>query len=202
MDWRAAMIALALCGLEGSALAQPDVPPGCQGQRERGRFESGRAPGRSAVREAASEARCEHMDEVAERVLRRARRLRAPRGAGADRGALCQHAGNIAGTLEELHGIWAACGAQCCEEGELIAEITGQLYCDLSIALGGVGATDYLPRAPQASCGEAFQACCDARFQAFTQGYIDPEGASCRGYTEGAFSSAWDQARSNQCSYD
>ena len=104
--------------------------------------------------------------------------------------------------IEELHGIWARCGAQCCREGQIIAEITGQLYCDLSIDLGGASASEFLPRPVQAFCGASFQTCCDARFSDFTQSYTSDEGQSCKAYTEGEYSSAWEEARAEQCSYD
>lgn len=203
MKWAFSLLSLVLLGMEGDALAQPGQPPrACRGAREKSAFEEGRGPGRAAARGAAGEARCAHLEQVAERILRKSRRLRPGRGPRGDRGAACKHAGNIAGVIEELHGIWARCGASCCREGQLIAEITGQLYCELSIDLDGLDASEYLPRPVQAFCGEAFQSCCDTRFSDFTRSYSSDEGQSCTPYTEGNFSSAWEEARGEQCSYD
>ncbi|HVK68650.1 MAG TPA: hypothetical protein VM694_29525 [Polyangium sp.] len=203
MKWAWGILIVPLLGFGGEASAQPGQPPrACRGAEERGAFEEGRAPGRALARGVADEARCAHLELVAERVLRKARRLRPPRGFRKNRDAACKHAGNVVGVIEELHGIWARCGAACCREGQLIAEITGQLYCDLSIDLGGIDADEFIPRPVQAFCGEAFQTCCDARFSEFTRAYTDDEGQSCKAYTEGEFSSAWEDARGEQCSYD
>ncbi|MDC3953940.1 hypothetical protein [Polyangium jinanense] len=199
----AAMLASSIVGLGHApeAWAEPPfVPRKCRGSAEKAGFEAGRGPGRAIAREEVEHAHvCERLDRVAERMMRKARR--SPRGLRNNPRAICEYAGTVQGIYEALHGVWGRCSAYCCSEGKIVGEIGAELYCHLSIALDGLGVTDYLPRKPPSLCGAAFESCCESRFGEVTQSYADPEGQQCRTYTEGAYLSAWEQSLNDQCAY-
>ncbi|MDC0747589.1 hypothetical protein [Polyangium mundeleinium] len=164
-------VLLALLVFSRGALAEP--PPECQGREESEAFEAGRRAGR----------------QTRPPLLLR------------DRRAACAYVGHVAGMLEEVPVGVAKNAAQCCEEGEQSAQIIGQLYCDLSIAFGGLDVMGFIPRTPQATCGASFEACCDEHFTSFTRDYGNLKKGMCRPYTEGEFSGVWAEARNNFCGY-
>lgn len=195
-----ALTIVELGGAAGAAAQPARVPPACRGDREARAFNAGKAPGQEIARAARAEARgCGDVARIAAAVTRGLRRRPLPPRAAPQ--ALCRHAGMIEGLYEELGAIWESCPAPCCERGALVAEIGGQLYCDLSIALDGLGVDGYLPSRRVPGCGAQFETCCDARFTGFTMSYSNPEG-QCLPYTEGAFVEAWTQARHNMCVYE
>ncbi|UQA59533.1 hypothetical protein [Polyangium aurulentum] len=193
-------LSLVALGYAGRAAAQSArAPAACRGDQEARAFNAGMAPGREIARAARAEARgCGDVARMAAAVTRGLRRQPLPRGAAPQ--ALCRHAGMVEGVSAELGAIWEGCGAQCCERGELVAQIVGQLYCDVAIALGGVGVADYLPAELVHGCGAQFETCCDARLTDFARSHGGPEG-QCLPYTEGAFLEGWTQARHNLCVY-
>lgn len=199
----AALLVSSLVGLASAPEAgaePPFVPRKCRGFAEKASFEAGRGPGRAIAREAFEDTDvCEHLDRVAERILRKTRR--SPRGLRNNPRAICEYVGTVQSVYETLHGAWGRCSAYCCSEGKIVGQIGAQVYCHLSIALDGLGVTDYLPRKPPSLCGSAFESCCEASFGEVAQSYADPEGQQCRPYTEGTFLPAWEQSLNDQCAF-
>lgn len=108
---------------------------------------------------------------------------------------------------------------QCILDGAQWGQFSANLYCDLSLQLGGLGASDELfVRAPVGLCGTMFQGACDGVYT-----YVATEGATrlstdvarfckdrniapqpypgCSVYTQGNFASIFKANRLVDCAY-
>ncbi|MDC0747590.1 hypothetical protein [Polyangium mundeleinium] len=184
-----------------AAAATP--PPACRTEREQRFFRSGVQTGERLVRMAWGAVDregegCDLVQRFESDVLSNLDDLRLP--PGSHRAVACQHVGIIAGAEEEAIRSLNRCVGRCCEEGSLIAKMKGQLYCDLSIAFGGLGEDQFFERLDVAICGGAFQTCCDSTYLSFTRAYRNAYG-ECIPYTRGRFISVWTQARRLSCAY-
>lgn len=119
---------------------------------------------------------------------------------------LCRYTGMVDGVFQQLDNVWKLCDGQCCSEGSAIGVLAAQLYCQLSILLGGLAKPDTYVRRPVLLCGFSFQMCCDADFLGTSLSYVgkDMFGApqKCEKYTEGdVYTPIWDGTRILQCAY-
>ncbi len=91
---------------------------------------------------------------------------------------------------------------QCKSDGRFVGETAAALFCDLSIALGGLGEDDLLIPGPESTCSRAFESACQHAFDRSIVDYAASVGdpsADCTAFTQGAFKSAFEIARYNQC---
>ena len=112
---------------------------------------------------------------------------------------LCRYAGTTDGVYAKLDALYGTCSDECFADGEFIGTMAGQVYCELSIALGGLVEADSFIRGQVAVCGLNFEFGCDSAFISTTVSY---EVDQCVEYTEGQYFNVWDQARNNQCAYE
>lgn len=191
-------VLMALLGLSGNAAAQ-EVPLGCSAPRDTRAFEAGLLSGRSLVQQAwNSVASCGNLERFSSVVMETLQNVSLP--PGSDDYVVCRTVGTLVGAVEQVDETWTLCAIACCDEGELVGWIMGKLYCDLSIALGGVRLTNFLVQRPMGFCGATAQACCRDTFQSVTPTYQGLFG-SCRPYTQGRFRATWTQSRNSVCSY-
>lgn len=107
----------------------------------------------------------------------------------------CHVLGQVAGLVAEVTDLQDTCvNDACIADGEFIGEISAQLYCDLSIALGGLGLADLFERLATDACGEAFQDACDATFFATAA-----TRAACVPFTIAPFADVFALTQNNQC---
>lgn len=119
----------------------------------------------------------------------------------ASNSTICRYTGTVDGVYNMLDQLYGTCADQCFLDGEFAGEISGEVYCELSIALGGLAAADDFLRGPVQVCGLNFEIGCDSAFIGTTVSYANSEGV-CEPFTEGEFFDVWDQARNNQCAYE
>lgn len=121
--------------------------------------------------------------------------------AGASDYVICRYTGTVDGVYDELYALEDQCIAQCMMEGAQIGEMAGEVYCELSLALGGLERADYFIRGPVSTCGFGFETSCDFTFIRTTENYRNSLGR-CRPFTRGEFEPVWNETRNNQCMYD
>jgi hypothetical protein len=125
---------------------------------------------------------------------------------GSSRYVICRYTGLVDGVFEQLDAVWAGCDSQCCLEGEVIGELSANLYCELSILLGGLVAPDDFVRGPVYTCGFEFQQCCDGAFVGTTARYVGEDFAGrptqCSTYTSGEYYEVWNGTRALECAYE
>jgi hypothetical protein len=107
---------------------------------------------------------------------------------------------------------------QCILDGGSWGQFTAGLYCELSAELGGLGEPTPFVRVPVGICGTLFQQVCDGVY-----GYVATEGGEplsppvesfvstrglnvqlypgCEEFTEGAFETIFESARTTDCAY-
>lgn len=110
----------------------------------------------------------------------------------------CRHAGIVNGGIDALDDLWPECTDLCTTDGYDIGRLVGKLYCDLSIALGGLEPADDFVRGPVTWCQFLGQVFCDVSYMSFTPIYETPVG-KCRPYTIEPHYVTWDQFRNNGC---
>jgi hypothetical protein len=112
--------------------------------------------------------------------------------------ARCALAGVSAG-LRNVRG-GAHAGGNCCRtgnpqgDGRAVGEVAAALYCDLSIALGGLGVDELLEPAAADACSRTFESACRSAFDRAARGI-----PNCRQFTRAEFREAYEVARFNQC---
>ncbi|MEY4575850.1 MAG: hypothetical protein RL701_553 [Pseudomonadota bacterium] len=107
---------------------------------------------------------------------------------------------------------------QCILDGGQWGQFAANLYCDLSVELGGFGENEPFMRPPVGLCGTLFEAVCDGVYahvategstplSPAVQSYLSQRGLSvttypgCKPYTEGTFQSLYLNAIQIDCSY-
>jgi len=110
----------------------------------------------------------------------------------------CRHAGIVNGGIDALDDLWPVCTDLCKNDGLDIGKLVGKLYCDLSIALGGLAPADDFVRGPVMWCQLLGQTFCDVSYISYTPTYTSSAGA-CKPYTYEPYYETWDQFRNNGC---
>jgi hypothetical protein len=107
----------------------------------------------------------------------------------------CQHGGHHGGGGADPD-------QQCKDDGTAFGEAAAQVFCDLSISLGGLGVDELLPPGPSSSCSNKYEEACHAAFDRVAANFEmvsgDPD-AHCAPFTTGDFLEAYQVARFNQC---
>ena len=91
---------------------------------------------------------------------------------------------------------------QCQRNGKVVGQTAAALYCDLSIALGGLGEDELLTPGEQSKCSRAFESACHQAFDKSVRDYAASSGdpsADCTVFARGEFRRAFEIARFNQC---
>jgi hypothetical protein len=186
-------------GAAAVAQAESKVPPGCEGRNARA-YQAGLRGGAYTVRSAWNGVRrdCDRIELFQDIVSNNVSRLTLRRRASEY--VICRFTGTVDGVYDELDALWGECDEQCFAEGEFIGEMAAQVYCELSLALGGLETADRFIRGPVQTCGMNFEMGCDFAFIDTTYNYSNMLG-ECSPYTEGDFEEVWDETRNNQCTY-
>jgi hypothetical protein len=192
-------------GVTTAASAESIVPSKCEGSfLERAHY-VGYLTGGNIVNQAwnAIENDCNQVVEdtfFTDVILNTLKNLGIP--AGAPDYVFCRYHGYIAGAADQLSAIEDECIDQCVQNGNMIGELATMMYCELSIALGGLEEADDLLEGVLSLCGEATVDACETLFNNNTPGYENFLGQSCEPYTQDEFSNVWEQAKHNQCVYN
>jgi hypothetical protein len=183
---------------EASAQTSPPPPPACAGAASA--YRTGLTLGQRIVTSSWNRVNdCDRIDYFLQVVEDNVSRLTLPDNPSTS--TICRYTGTADGVYQALDNLCGACFDQCFIDGEFAGQISGEIYCELSIALDGLEEADDFIRGPVAVCGLSFETGCDAAFIGVTTSYVNDDGA-CVSYTEGEYERVWDQARNNQCMYE
>lgn len=187
-----------------SASAQIEVPAVCSVPRNARLLTLGERKGVNLARQAfastAIGSNCDNVDAFADAVLDIVGGLSL--GSPTD-AALCHFVGTVNGLLAEVAEIQGGCAETCFFDGAFVGEFAGLLYCELSIALGGLSPDVTFVAGPVGICGESFEAAC---FEVFED--VTTADETCEPFTaldppaDPDFSEVWEQTRNNQCLYN
>jgi hypothetical protein len=181
-----------------TALAQ-DVPGSCQADtRSQSQYRTGEKFGKLVVDQAWKTINqdCGQLENFTSILENTFNSLILPPNASL--AVQCRHAGIVNGGIAALDDLWPVCTDLCTNDGFDIGKLVGKLYCDLSIALGGLAPADDFVRGPVMWCQFLGQTFCDVSYMSFTPTYESPVGA-CRPYTVEPYYDTWDQFRNNGC---
>lgn len=185
-----------------AAAQQAPVPAGCTTEDLPQAFHTGEAQGRSIVNMAWNSVNrggrgCARVDEFAEIIRNNIHDLRVPPGSG--QFLVCRFAGLGTGARDRVVEVTNECVNECCQSGQAAARINAELYCSLSIAIGGLSLDLFLTRRPVRTCGFSFQGCCGGEFINSTENF---GGGVCRPYTQEPYTPVWRQWEYNGCAYE
>lgn len=197
-------ILLALCAaIAAPNLAEadtPDPPAFCDSAREDALFDLGVRKGRNlaaqAIRRALDPAdQCGDPDAIDDlRALIQAIVDAIDIPTPATEPVRCHVAGQVEGLLDKIQALQDDCLDLCIADGEFIGQIAGFLYCELSIALGGLVPVELFIRLATDACGVNFQVACDNAFEETTTD--DP---LCLPFTEDEHTEVFREVQNNQC---
>jgi len=184
----------------------PNIPDSCQGTLSlRNSYGTGVKLGEKLVQAAWAKINdCDQIEQFLTIVEDNVGRLTLPPNASA--GVACRYAGTTDGVFNILDALYGTCSDQCFLDGEFAGKLAAEVYCELSIALGGLGPDDEFLRGPVQVCGLNFEIACDTTFISESMSYAQPGPPGqpplmCEPYTQGEYSPIWDLARNNQCAY-
>jgi hypothetical protein len=179
----------------------PTIPTACNGSvQARNAYNQGLRTGGTIVSSSWRRVNdCDRLEYFLGVVEDNVSRLTLPTNASL--ATVCRYTGTVDGVYNGLDSLYGTCSDQCFLDGEFAGEMSAEVYCELSIALGGLAVADDFIRGPVQVCGFNFEVGCDAAFIATTASYANTDG-TCEQFTEGEFFDVWDQARNNQCAYE
>jgi hypothetical protein len=223
-----ALLLLSL-GVSGVAFAQ-EVPVACETSRNERFYNLGVKKGRSLVNRAydslalePGETLCDCYEDFQEKVVRAFEAAAPP--PSSPRSVLCHYAGSFEGAITRVDELaveflefvegntvdgveWAGepnsirCLIDCYVQGLFIGEMAATFYCDLSIALGGLGLDEWLVGGRITFCGMLFVYGCHRMFNYLTPRYPSEEDPQCLPYTQSPYLEVYAQTRHNQCLYE
>jgi hypothetical protein len=183
---------------DASAQTTPQVPPACATAASA--YRTGLTLGSRIVTSSWNRVNdCDRIDYFLQIVEDNISRLTLPPNPSTS--TICRYTGTADGVYQALDGLYGACFDECFIDGEFAGQMSGEIYCELSIALDGLEEADDFIRGPVEVCGLSFETGCDVAFIDVTTSYVNPDGV-CSIYTEGDYFEVWDQARNNQCMYE
>jgi len=194
MRWTLCLLALSagmmlLCVPVGFAAPVEDVPEPClENVSTMNQYEVGYDFGGYAVDQAwqSSGADCNQLPKFVADIRRIFNNLLLPPDPSVS--FTCRYAGIYNGGIEELVGLWPRCAELCAMDGQMVGELLGQLYCNLSSAFGGLdlARTTYC-RPPTSWCSEVAETTCDESYASYTPTYVDLLGNACESYTQAPY---------------
>jgi len=196
-------LALTLCAcfaLTPTPAAAQAVPALCDTAREVRFFALGVRKGRNLAESAIARATdpvdvCDDLDaidDLRELIAAIVDDIVVP--VGASEPTQCHVLGQVAGLLAAIDELQDTCGDLCVADGAFIGEISAFLYCELSIALGGLELAELFERLATDACGVRFQVACDHSFESTATADLQ-----CLPFTEGTFTPVFREAQNNQC---
>jgi hypothetical protein len=192
----AVLVCMVLLGVSVSSSAQ-DIPAFCTGSNAKA-FLDGKKLGPSLVRQAWAGFRggCAQIEVFADKVNTAfaAANLTAPTTF-----TKCRYLGWVQGAVEQVDTFFNSCADTCFLEGEFVGNLVADVYCQLSIALGGLATADDFIRGPVEVCGLGFETACDSTFLTKTTGF---PGGQCLPFTREPFLDVYFQTQTNQCAFD
>jgi hypothetical protein len=194
---------VAVLSLSAAGLAYADTPPppSCAVTAQTASaYRTGAKLGEKLVQQAWARVHdCDRIDQFLDIVQGNVSRLTLiPHASPA---TVCRYTGTADGVYNALDTLYGTCSDQCFLDGTFAGQLSGEVYCELSIALGGLAEADDFLRGPVQVCGLNFEVGCDSQFIDTTTSFVNTDGV-CLQYTEGTFADVWDQARNNQCAYE
>jgi len=189
----------------GTAHATTPIPASCDiNAQTRGAYKQGNLLGERLVTQAWNTIHndCDRIDYFLQVVQDNVSRLTLLPNASVN--TICRYTGTADGVYNKLDALYGTCADDCFIDGTFAGQLSGEIYCELSIALGGLVEADDFLRGPVAVCGFSFEIGCDSQFISTTTEFVTPAPSpqACEQYTEGEFAEVWDQARNNQCAYE
>jgi len=181
------------------ALAQDNVPKNCQADpRATSQYLTGVKFGQLVVDQAWNTINqdCGQLEEFEAILTNSFNSLILPPNASL--AAQCRLSGIVNAGIDAIYELWPVCTEFCMNDGFDIGALVGKLYCDLSIALGGLEPADDFVRGPVMWCQFLGQTFCDVAYMSYTPTYVSPVG-ECRPYTVEPYYATWDQFRNNGC---
>lgn len=109
----------------------------------------------------------------------------------------CRAKGLSQGVCDQLGSIQDDVVDACVLDGEVWGELSGDLYCALSIEFGGQDVLGLMPVAPESLCGESFEEACQDEFASFAEA-----SPTCEPYTEAPFVSVFADWQVGMCMYE
>jgi hypothetical protein len=182
-----------------AGLAQAAPPDNCDSGRELSSYKTGLRLGQNIVKSAWNNVDdCDRIDYFLQVVEDSVSRLTL--AVNASDSTVCRYTGTVDGVYDGLDTLYGTCSDQCFLDGQFAGQLSAEVYCELSIALGGLAEADDFMRGPVEVCGLNFEIGCDTEFIGVSVAYENDDGV-CLEYTEGEYLTVWDQARNNQCAY-
>lgn len=192
--------ALCMTGLLESAIAAP--PPGCQDMRGERAYYLGFIKAENLIEQAFNGIGRDCM-QVVEDTYFKDTVIDIFQNIGlypnASSFVTCHFVGYKEGIASKLQEIQDECLEICVNDGEFIGTLVGQFYCELAIALGGMGMADYITEGDLTLCGEVMVEACESTFATETVAYTGILGDACLPYTG---DEPWELAMHNQCVYN
>jgi hypothetical protein len=199
----------------------PTVPNECKDSRNSKGWTSSRASGESRVNSVwKSAAVGQNLDNLSDRLpvlLDGLEQTMISLAGGQDvtQYVRCRAQGYVDGFIYRLNQLFG----QCVLDGADWGQFAANLYCSLSLELGGLGDQTLLIRAPVGLCGNLFEVTCedlyryvglegDYSIQPTVASYLQVSGFTpepfqgCAEFAEDTFLSVFEQSLHNDCSYE
>jgi hypothetical protein len=214
------ILAVAGAAAAQSATASPTPPPQCVSTTLTRAWTAGRAKGEEHIQTAwdSSSVRrnLSRLNNDLPRVIERLQRKIVDLvERDVDAKVKCRAQGFVEGFFFRLNQLFGRCVLDGANWGQFAANV----YCSLSLELGGLGEVPLFVRAPSGVCGDLFEYTCEDVYR-----YVGTEGsdpisrrvqtlldrkklvvapfAECRAFTGGDFAPVFEAAVYNDCSYD
>jgi hypothetical protein len=197
--------AFSIVALVGVFLATSEAmaaaPAQCAAGRELRMYNGGLLKGASLVNSAWAskdvQQQCSNFDTFRTVVLDTFALALSKIPTGAPVSTQCMFIGESDGAKARVEQLRATCEQTCAVDGELIGQMAAILYCDLSIALGGLG-MDVDLTGFVSTCGDAFEPACETAFTDQAKEVVE-----CAPYLAGTtFDAVYLQAQHNQCLFE
>jgi hypothetical protein len=185
--------------IAGSGVAHGAPPAECQSSRDLRGYAAGFQVGTYIVDSACQLALDDpdRFEEVQEELLEVVSTVLGATLIFPSQYAECRAVGTAHGIAAALESCQDDVGELCILDGWFWGALSSALYCELAVALDGLGSAGKLPRAPANFCGANFEATCDGTFA--EQSKADYQ---CRPYTKGAHRFVFREAQHNMCAYE
>jgi len=214
------VLACASAANSAAALAPPTVPAACTDARNSKGWTSGRASGESRLTSVwKSSAVHQSLDALSDNLpviltsLETAM-IGLAQGVEPTPYVQCRAQGYAEGFLYKLNQLFGQCVLDGADWGQFAANV----YCSLSIDLGGLASDSLFVRAPVGLCGNLFEFTCEDSYRyvgsegatpvsPVVQSYLDSEGfllepfQGCAPFTGGEFLEAFESSLHNDCTY-
>jgi len=216
----AVVLACSAAANGAAALSPPTVPAQCTDARDSKGWTSGRAAGEARLTAVwKSTAVHQNLDSLSDNLPVILSSLETALtglagGQAPTQYVQCRAQGYTEGFLYKLNQLFGQCVLDGADWGQFAANV----YCSLSIDLGGLGTDSLFVRAPVGLCGNLFEFTCEDTYRyvgsegastvsPVVQSYLDSEGfvlepfVGCGPFTDGEFLQSFEESLHNDCTY-